>query len=487
MKHVYVALILLLALCVLVGRIRIPNLGVETTNKLGTTQHYTIRAPPHTNNDTATIRLGELPGYTGWARPATSLAKDVQLTRIDRVDHVVVIVLEAPSAHMVFDGRAYGPAMLPGLVTSHGNGTYAVSFAAFDPGTYTVEIVVAYSQAPRLDLLPNNNNEPLTPYEGYLIPGFPLSIEVDVPRLTSDRLCTMQDLVDTTGNSALEKGRWVVRRKNVDEDYTGNNGIDLRGYQSIYNSLGIQMEYVPTQCRLPTLESLKTGAMVVKRRKPIKVIFIGDSNIDWQRVSFQKFFGSDVAWVYLQTNGGLAKKLPLIQSQLNGLARHDTDNYVLFNAGLHELDLLCHGGGDYKELQSQENFTCMEHYSKVLIPQFVETILRFPARLRVWESTTASWPKWGNFGFAWPPDVGQLFPKAPQACQAFNDLAWDVVKSYNLPVLDAYWHTLARPDHRQVQPGNAIGARMVHAGPEVYDNLMIQWATMIQEDLQKNG
>jgi hypothetical protein len=51
------------------------------------------------------------------------------------------------------------------------------------------------------------------------------------------------------------------------------------------------------------------------------------------------------------------------------------------------------------------------------------------------------------------------------------------MKEADIPVLDSYWLTLARPDHREVDVDNSIGKHLVHAGPQVYDSLVRQWVT----------
>ena len=49
----------------------------------------------------------------------------------------------------------------------------------------------------------------------------------------------------------------------------------------------------------------------------------------------------------------------------------------------------------------------------------------------------------------------------------------------DIPVVDAFWLTRSRPDHRQVTHDNDIGNHLVHVGPEVYNVLLRQWLTVI--------
>jgi hypothetical protein len=48
----------------------------------------------------------------------------------------------------LFYVRAYGPAILPGLVMDHRNGTYDVILHPMDEGIYTVEVVLTYFNPP---------------------------------------------------------------------------------------------------------------------------------------------------------------------------------------------------------------------------------------------------------------------------------------------------------------------------------------------------
>jgi hypothetical protein len=61
-------------------------------------------------------------------------------------------------------------------VTDHGNGTYDVTFFR-SIRDYTVEVVLAFSRPPPWSDFPVQD-EPA--YEGYLLPGFPLQVNVSV-------------------------------------------------------------------------------------------------------------------------------------------------------------------------------------------------------------------------------------------------------------------------------------------------------------------
>mmetsp|Transcript_20086 Transcript_20086/g.41714 ORF Transcript_20086/g.41714 Transcript_20086/m.41714 type:complete len:778 (+) Transcript_20086:103-2436(+) len=183
---------------------------------------------------------GDLPGYTGWARPEQTLAGYFD---IERSSHPGPIARDIPSSstqqytkyHSVvksedkfsllitcnndkildsnreslveppylcpeeggslFYLRAYGPSVISGNIIDHHNRSYSVEMYPVDPGEYTVELVVTFSSPLNFDDLPINraksvaktqssleyeNEEEVEPgFEGYMVAGFPLLIWVD--------------------------------------------------------------------------------------------------------------------------------------------------------------------------------------------------------------------------------------------------------------------------------------------------------------------
>ena len=59
-----------------------------------------------------------------------------------------------------------------------------------------------------------------------------------------------------------------------------------------------------------------------------------------------------------------------------------------------------------------------------------------------------------------------------------------MITQNGIPVMDAYWLSLSRPDHRQINVDNTLAGQLVHAGPEIYSVLTRKWAMMILERLQ---
>ena len=76
--------------------------------------------------------------------------------------------------------RAYGPSVITGTYTDHGNGIYTLTFFPVDEGLYTVEVVLTFSQVPSMDSFPlsDEDNQHQPGYEGYLLRGFPRQLHV---------------------------------------------------------------------------------------------------------------------------------------------------------------------------------------------------------------------------------------------------------------------------------------------------------------------
>jgi hypothetical protein len=515
-----------------------PTSGANNEEGISDPQHAQTTSSQPTQH---TIQRGELPGYTGWARPDRTLAgsfgiqypsyRPTALVHQNWTCAVHCAHQACRSGGSLFYVRAYGPAILPGIVTDHGNGTYAISFLPFDAGLYTVEVVLAFSQhAPYSDFSVPDAQE--VAYEGYLLPGFPISMDV-VDKANTDNtstnhnihnnnnklmklpLCRGSDLVETSLTSAVETGRWSVTDKVLDHlDYSASSSehtdVTFQKYQAGSNSLGVTLDYQPIACCLVTpavvdsqdtwqtcLESRqKKASSSLSRTTPRQphVVFIGDSNFRLQKDVFQKFFGGALPVTYLKTQNGIVGRLPEVKAALIELARDaaDKDYYVLFNTGLHDIIRLCTREYPYwktssrtKSANAKDNNVaaaekCGVVYRRALV-DFVQTVQAFPNVLAVWQTTTAGWPKWGMYAASWPGDVKQKLPLAPNFCEYFNEIAWDVMQEYNVSVQDAYWLTLSRPDHRDAREQNALGKRLVHAGPQVFSVTMRKWAMMILE------
>jgi len=61
------------------------------------------------------------------------------------------------------------------------------------------------------------------------------------------------------------------------------------------------------------------------------------------------------------------------------------------------------------------------------------------------------------------------------------------MRQYKIPVIDSFWLTYARPDHREIDMLNSRGKKMVHAGVEVYDVLLRQWLVVVLQSATETG
>jgi hypothetical protein len=440
---------------------------------------------------------GDLPGYTGWARPADTLAGWFEVLENNTPATVsagnywnVSVICRHQLCRQggaLFYIRAYGRSVLPGEVLDRRNGIYDISIMFADPGPHAVEVVLTFSTPPDMDMFPLDANGDEPGYEGYLLPGFPLTVTVtSEPIPASSRRCGFSDLTSNSTRSAIDYGRWLVVERQASRRGRTNTtaskdlrAVSLEDYQSGLNSVGVQMEYVPYKCLLPHRHDLREELLSSKKSRRYHVLFIGDSNMRRQRDMFEKW-STGMPTTLISTSKGLVLRLPDIQRSLRLLqeeAAPETKFVILFNAGLHDIAQLCSRmWAKTRQTYIHDSTSCDEHYQQSLI-QLVDLIQSFPAELAVFQTTTAAWPKWGSFGFAWNPSLLQTLPLDTSSCAHFNEIAWSVMKEADIPVLDSYWLTLARPDHREVDVDNSIGKHLVHAGPQVYDSLVRQWVT----------
>ena len=469
------------------------------------------------SSETVALASGELPGYTGWARPEATLAGFFSIVSLSthepKVGKAFSVKLwchrheDCLKGSSLFYLRAYGPSVIPGVVENEGQGKYTLVFVFPDPGQYTVEAVLTFSNPPAMDEYPLTAEQEEPAYEGYLVPGFPLQIHVQEARsqgtVTTGKgvpTCTSDDLLETTGASSVLKARWrVVRRNNAPGHHATSSKITKSGFLRNANSLGVQMEYeyVSGCALLPAASFTRTlgdkHPFSKCGGKNIHVIFIGDSVMRAQWETFKKMTEHlpNIGSTYVTLYGGFRRvtkldsdvlkfKLDDIQQRSAGAIRA-----VLFNSGLHDIHRLC--GSEWRKdrleylnntLLNSGRFSCIDEY-KALIFDFAAMIQSYDAEFKVFQSTTAAWPKYGNFGVEWPMG-GQLMPVATDAIPFFNEIACGILME-NFPEIDrmdGYWITYSRPDNREV---GTIGSKLSHPGLEVLSAMARIWSTLVLE------
>ena len=246
--------------------------------------------------------------------------------------------------------RAYGPSVIAGKLMTDDDrrddsdggrdGDYVLQFHFLDPGVYTVEAIMTFSNTPSFAQYPLRadiyKNEPY--YEGYSVPGFPLQVRVSSssatssvsssshsslsssraqqpPQPTQQRYCSSLELTEQSSSSALRKARWKVKSKTNMPGYTSGTidyPISEDGYKHNIHSIGIQMTYEYTNCTLlsksafskrqgnnnPFYQCGGGGSGSDQRqqqkakKKKLIVIFIGDSVMRIQRNMFDGYIKS---------------------------------------------------------------------------------------------------------------------------------------------------------------------------------------------------
>lgn len=525
------------------------------------------------------IAPGELPGYTGWARPENTLARYFSIKSISTsttlrhysskfpslkgYEYVIIVKCEGhkdctlkedtnnsetkgkdnnDNGVSLFFLRAYGPAVIPGIVTSRfcssssieidlsAGGTdgcyYEITFVFYDPGPYTIEVVLTFSRPPRITAFPIDNklsqNEPH--YEGYLLPGFPLMTSVVLEegkpntKIISEKttksasitesaketdLCKVEDLVETSPNSAMEKARWMVTGKVNEKEYSSrtmnSSVVSTIGYINNVNSLGINMEYRYLNDCLITPESYLDKNLFDDRcsgsKNKLHIVYIGDSVLRAQKDMLKDLLKStpsyQVEFTFVSLHGGYRKNQVLgptnVEAFLKDLrlkTKTDENVVILFNTGLHDIHRLC--GAEFwderptyldRDRLSSGSFACVDEY-RALLKDFLDLISEFPAALKVFQSTTAAWPKYGNYGIGWKQNAQDMV-LVSDFCAAFNDIAFEVLADYknsNIDIMDGYWITYPRPDNREV---GDIGNKLSHPGAEVLSVMTRKWLMLI--------
>jgi hypothetical protein len=213
--------------------------------------------------DVISLYAGELPGYTGWARPEYTKVSLFHLLKSSadepspRIGENWVIQIKCSSRQCLtsptnrgalFFARAYGPSVIPGYVglpvRQGGNDIYDVTFHFFDEGSYFVELILTFSESFPFENYPlslPNQTEPS--YEGYMVQGFPMQIVVTAS-VAKDKhqpasslpLCTPEQLnLPESVNQQISFARWKVYDKNIHPLHTPRTAnasfISLHGYQ----------------------------------------------------------------------------------------------------------------------------------------------------------------------------------------------------------------------------------------------------------------
>lgn len=390
---------------------------------------------------------GELPGYTGWARPGTTLAGHFQLISPLNMGETATagkpweMIIQCYQAECTQGGalffvRAYGPSVIVGQVHDRKDGTYRIELLPKDPGAYTVEVVLTFSNPPSFGSFPLPKLQAEPAYEGYLLPDFPLPLQV-VPEEGKNTkeskkarpVCTADDLLEESPTSAWEKARWLVTDKINHPRHVNNpdyEDVTFLGYQQSHNSLGIQMEYQYDNCQVLPMFSPEDSNnplnWCTENKGPLNFLFIGDSNMRVQRNLFEEYFLGlpenqreksrynkyNIRATYFEISGG-ALRCNILGGDLSVTHFFDTikaridkslekpERYViLFNTGMHDIHRLCsHEFEDDRvsylgedATDTSQGFHCVQHY-RTAVEGLAQEIFDFPAEMRVFQSTTA--------------------------------------------------------------------------------------------------
>ena len=282
---------------------------------------------------------------------------------------------------------------------------------------------------------------------------------------------------------------------NHEQDVRGaGSNVTLRGYQWGNNSLGFQAEYQHRDCRLHDQLSAEcdhvSGDLFSPQRK-LHILLIGDSVMRLQKDYLEGHLdsaGVDVTFVELY--GGALRcsrsSGPRVSDLIRDTQSDSRRTVILVNTGMHDIHRLC--GHTYKEDRAtyftahELRLSCLDIYRNA-VQELVTTVQQIPAAIRIFQTTTAAWPKYGNYGVAWDPRYAQELPLDSVFVERFNRVAVEEiqkinhasVKSQQIAIVDAYWMTLARPDNRETNKVADIGKKLSHPGYEVTQYMVRVW------------
>ena len=92
----------------------------------------------------------------------------------------------------------------------------------------------------------------------------------------------------------------------------------------------------------------------------------------------------------------------------------------------------CVPSGRYKNKRKEylgladDDFSCVELY-KTLLSKLTSFLASYPTDLIAFQTTSAGWMPYGNYGFAWNPNKYQPYSLSPNAVAHFNDAAKEAV------------------------------------------------------------
>jgi len=432
----------------------------------GSSQRAFVSSESSSGTHSFNLAPGELPGYTGWARPSSTVAHEffvndfsTTLQAGDSWSAILHCKRECPSAW--FYVRAYGPSILAGSVEQQTSGDYRAYVSLYDPGSYTIEVIVTFSRPPRIHSFPNNGDYA---YEGYSVPGFPKIVQVDGSPEPQDSLspCSVAQLTSPA------QGRWRVT--NMNRITTGQQPYEeqpLYAYQYSYSSLGFQASWQRTDC----------GIVRESVCQDNELLLIGDSTMRLQKDFLEQF----MSVTYVELYGGTLQSLRMTGPNATAIRAAATNKpFIIWNTGLHDIHRLC--GKEWQDnrkeyLTEQElQLSCLELYRKALT-ELWNLIKVIPAKKVAFSLTQASWPKYGNFGVQWDPVAIQKLPLDASFVHRFNTEAIELLAEFGATVLHdgSYNMTYSRPDHRQVTRKADIGNKLSHAGKEVIEELGWVW------------
>jgi len=461
------------------------------------------------------LHAGELPTYSGWPRPSSTVAyhfriQDACPTSLPSSSSVSwSCTIKCPScatnnmSSTWFYIRAYGPAIVAGHAQKVGVNEYKLSLPPLiDAGSYVIEAIVTFSNVPPMKSFPMKD-APL--YEGYTLHDFPKNLQVtEILNTTQEQLrpCSLKQLFREPDTS-----RWRITARNAYQSSFQQSSI-YESYIKGDGGSGYHAAYERSDCDIPKIDVSKWKRGLKKlceethcQKAVAEIVLIGDSTMNQMFESIQTVF-RDIPLIrilFVSVWGGVIRcfrtgnKTDI--SSVFDASISSSRRVVLWNSGLHEIHRLC--GFEFardrasylteKELKQP----CTEVYQKALEMLHNATQI-IPSAMTVFSLTQASWPKYGTHAMNWSGLRGQHLPLDPGFVFEFNKIATAFAMAHNVSILQngAYAMTLSRPDHRELSKKGGMGKKMAHPGVDVVSQLTkvtLHWAWQVLKNDMKNA
>lgn len=362
--------------------------------------------------------------------------------------------------------RLTGPAVLAGTVEQLHRSSWRVSYTAWYPGHYLLELILEYSHNSYVGPWQTNfhlgacyclrcctaSAINMRLYEGEHVAGSPFVVTVAAERSAPTAPFYPPGSVSCNPNRPIDSAHWVL--------CDWQRGV-VPFEEASWCWRAATCGLLPAEAFTP--EALSTCA----EGKSTRIVLIGDSVMREQAVNMQQLITpANDTWTleYKPFYGGVTFPGGVPNTvggsgldMLRTIAREERAKcndrcIIVFNSGAHDVYTRMYGKLHFPRQYRNFGPFNISQYAKAM-SQSRDILETIGARTHVFRTTTALWLKYGtsyNFNEGKPKDGGvmhqQRFGEGHNAARAMNEVAAPLFKHWS--VVDGYAVTLPRPDEQ---------------------------------------